>query len=131
MLKSFVLALVTAAAALGATSAHAGGVSWSIGINTPVIGTVISNAPVYYEPAYAPAYAPAPVYAPVYAPAPVYRAVPRVAYYPPALVYAPVPVVYPRFYPRVGAGWRHDRDHDGRWDRGHRDHDRRDDHGRR
>lgn len=122
MLKSVVLALATAAAALGATSAHAGGVSWSIGINTPVIGTLISNAPVYYEPAYAPAYAPAAVYAPVpvYAPAPVYRAVPRGAYYPPTVVYAPVPVVYPRFYPRVGAGWRH-----------HRDHDRRDDHGRR
>jgi len=129
MIKSVFLALVTSAAALGAGSAHAGGVSWSIGINTPIVGTVITNArgygPAYgpvYAPAYAPVYAPEPVYesAPIYAPVPVYRAAPRVAYYPPPIYYRAAPVVYPRYYP----GWRHghDRDH-GRY-RDHRDHDR-------
>ena len=144
MIKSLVLAVATAAGALGATTAHAGGVSWSIGINTPVIGTVISNAPRYYRPAYEPvydrvyepvyesayepAYAPVPVYrnAPIYeAPVPVYRSAPRVAYYPPAVVVRPLPIVYPRI---VEPGWRHhDRhDHRGRWD--HRRDDRRDHH---
>jgi len=122
MIKSAFLALITTAATLGAGSAHAHGVAWSIGINTPVVGTVISNAP-----GYEPVYAPEPVYesAPVYAPVPVYRADPRVAYYPTPVYYRPAPVVYPRYYP----GWRRGewRDHD----RGHdhdRDHDRRDGH---
>lgn len=112
MIKSAVLALATTAAALCAAPAHAGGVSWSIGINTPPVSTVISNGSGYYGhgyrggygrgygPGYGRVYAPAPVY---HAPAPVYRVPPRVAYYPPAVVYRPVPVVYPRYYP----GWRH------------------------
>ena len=145
MIKSAFLALITTAATLGAGSAHAGGVSWSIGINTPVVGTVISNAPGYargyrtvyaQEPVYesVPVYAQEPVYesVPVYAPAPIYRAVPRVTYYPAPIYYRqaptydnyrPAPVAYPRYYPgwRHG-GWRgHDRDHD-------REHDRGDDH---
>jgi hypothetical protein len=121
MIKSVLFALATGAAALGATSAHAGGVSWSIGINAPAIGAVVSNAPGYYydEPAYAPA--------PVYAPVPVYRAAPRVIYEPRPIYYRPETVVYPRYYPawgRDGGRWdrrdhRGDRDHDGRRD-GHR-----------
>ena len=121
MIKSAFLALVTTAATLGAPSAHAGGVSWSIGINAPVVGAVISNGPAYgsyYEPAYGPVYAPVPVYER----APVYRVAPPVAYYPEPIYYRSEPVVYPRYYP----GWRHG--HRG-WDRDeghHGDHDRRD-----
>jgi hypothetical protein len=108
MIKSLVLAAVTAVGAMGATSANAG-VSWSVNVNTPVVGTVVSSGPGYYghgyRHGYGRVYAPAPVYAPV----PIYRARPPVAYYPPAVVYRPVPVVYPRYYP----GWRHGHD---RWD---------------
>ena len=105
MIKSLVLAAVTTAGALGATSANAG-VSWSVNVNTPIVGTVISGGPGYYG--YGDGYG----YGRVYAPAPVYRVRPPVAYYPPAVVYSPVPVVYPRYYP----GWHHEhRDHD-RWD---------------
>ena len=124
MIKSLVLAAVTAAGALGATSAHAG-VSWSVNINTPFVGHVVSGGPGYYydgpgyrdgyrggyDSAYAPAYAPS--YTPIYAPAPIYRVPARVAYYPPAVVYRPAPVVYPRYYP----GWRHGHDRHDRWDR--------------
>jgi hypothetical protein len=113
MIKSVVLALVTSTAALGATSAHAGGVSWSVGINTPVVGTVISNRPASYGPGYG-VYAPVPVYAP----APVYVA-PPVAYYPAPVVYEG-PVLYPRYYGYgyVGhPGWRHGHRH---WHGGYR-----------
>ena len=100
MYKSIATALIAAASTLGGGVAHAANISWSIGINTPFVGTVISNAagypaePVYYaEPAYrsepvyytAPAYRPEPVYYaapvyrsdPVYYAAPVYRSEPR------------------------------------------------------
>lgn len=126
MIKSLVLAAVTAAGALGAPSANAG-VSWSIQLNTPVVGTVISGAPGYYErgyyepgyyepgyyesgysQGYGRVYAPVPVYVP----APVYR-VPPVAYYPPRVVYQPVPVGYSRYYPNYRTGRGHDH---GRWD---------------
>lgn len=123
MIKSIVLALVTGATALGAANAHAGGVSWSVGIHTPVVGTVISNRPAYYEPAYyAPDYG---AYAPVYAPAPVYRVVPPpVAYYPAPVVYhRPVPVLYPRYYHGYARhpGWRHGHGHR-HWHGGHGGH---------
>lgn len=130
MIKSLVLAAVTAAGALGAPSANAG-VSWSIQLNTPVVGTVISGAPGYYErgyyepgyyepgyyesgysQGYGRVYAPAPVYVP----APVYR-VPPVAYYPPRVVYQPVPVGYSRYYPNRHPNYRTGRVNDhGRWD---------------
>ena len=106
MIKSLVLAAVTTVGALGATSANAG-VSWSVNVNTPVVGTVISGGPGYYDDGYAR----------VYAPAPVYRVRAPIAYYPPAVVYRPLPVVYPRYYPGYypgyRAGWRHGHD---RWD---------------
>ena len=118
MIKSLVLAAVTAAGALGATNANAG-VSWSVNINIPVVGAIVSDGPGYYGygngyeqghgPNYGRVYAPVPVYAPapVYAPHPVYRVRPPVAYYPPAVVYRPVPIVYPRYYPNLRHG--HDR----------------------
>ncbi|MES2100520.1 MAG: hypothetical protein V4569_11920 [Pseudomonadota bacterium] len=113
MIKSLVLAAVTTAGALVATSANAG-VSWSVNVNTPIVGTVISGGPGYYG--YGDGYD----YGRVYAPAPVYRVRPPVAYYPQAVVYSPVPVVYPRYYPSYRAGWRHgdryDHRHDRRWD---------------
>ena len=128
MIKSVVLALVTTAAALSATSAHAGGVSLSIGINAPAVGAVVSGGPGYYEPGYRQGYygrvdEPAPVYepVPVYVPAPVYRVPPRVDYYPPAVVYRSAPVVYSRYYPDYYRGhrdgWDRDQDRDDRRER--------------
>ncbi|CAN5670288.1 hypothetical protein BH09PSE5_BH09PSE5_35230 [soil metagenome] len=97
-----VLAGVALVVSLGAATqaAHAG-VSWSVGINVPPVGTVISNAPGYYSPpvyvqqppVY---YAPPPVY---YAPRPIYYQ-PRPIYYqqPAPIYYRPAPPVYqPRF----------------------------------
>jgi hypothetical protein len=118
MARPLILALAAAATMCSAGVAHAGGnVFWSIGINLPAVGTVISNAPVY---APAPVYVPAPVYyeepAPVYYEPPqvVYRPVPR-AYYPAQIAYVhPAPLLYPRFHPQ----WKH-RDHG--WERGDRD----------
>lgn len=89
MTKSIILALAAAGTVLCSASANAGGhVSWSVGINAPAVGAVISSGPVYgygypaYEayPAYPAAY-------PVYAPAPVY-------YQPAPVYYRPAPVVY-------------------------------------
>lgn len=124
MIKSLILAVVTTAGTLAATSAHAG-VSWSININTPVVGTIVSGGPGYYDPGYysqgygddyRPRYERVYAPAPVYVAAPVYRVAPPVAYYPPEVFYRPVPVAYPRYYP----GWRHGHGHD----RDHgRDHD--------
>ena len=128
MYKSIVLALVTAASTLGAGAANAHGISWSIGINTPIVGTVISNGPGYapvYERSYEPVYAPAPVYAPVpvYEQAPIYVAPPVVYDYYRGPQYRPVPIGYPRFYPGrrdFHGDWRHDRHDDHRDDRGWR-----------
>lgn len=132
MIKSFVLATVTLVGALSGASAHAG-VHWSVGINVPVVGAVVSGGPgygygydepSYYEPGY---YEPS--YAPVYAPPPVYRVRPQVGYYPPQVIYRPVPVAYPRYYTNQPPRWKHGHGH-GRWEG--RDHyDRWDDRGRR
>ncbi len=114
MIKSLVLAAVTTVGALVAPSANAG-VSWSVNLNTPIVGTVISGGPGYYGSGYGRGYDRVYGPEPVYAPAPVYyhRAPPPVAYYPPRVIYAPVPVVYPRYSPGYRAGWRHG--HDRRW----------------
>jgi hypothetical protein len=101
MKKLFAIALAAATCALAAGAADARtDVSWSIGINLPPVGAVVSNGPVYAPaPVY---YEPAPVYyepAAVY-PAPVYLLPPRVRVRPvPVVVYprrhwAPAPVVY-------------------------------------
>jgi hypothetical protein len=91
MIKSIVLALAAVGGTLGAGAAHAG-VSWSVGINAPLVGVAVGNAPVY-RPAYRPYYQPAYV-GPVYAPAPVYYPAP-VAYYSPYRYYGAHPVAYP------------------------------------
>lgn len=111
MFKPIVLALVASAATFAAGAVQAGNVSWSIGINTPVIGTMVSNAPPYYPQVYVPAprlYLPAPepiVYLPepaYYSAVPIYA--PRQGGY-----YRPLPVIEGRYAP----AWRHDHD---RWD---------------
>lgn len=108
MLRPILATLLTGATLLGATAAQAE-TRWSIGINLPAAGIIVSDSPRYYEPT--------PVY---YAPAPV------VHYAPPRYVqrdvyYAPPPrVVYETSY--------RDRRWEGRHDHGHsrRDHDRHD-----
>ena len=132
--KPLAMVLSSAALMLAAGAAHAGGVNWSIGINLPPVGTVISNGPVY------PSYPVAPVYGPpvaYYPPPVVYRPAP--AYYPPPVIYRPAPryygppavVVDRRWGPAPGhwdhrhggqhEGWRGE-GHRGRdWDRGERD----------
>ena len=111
MTKSILLALAAAGTVLCSANANAGGhVSWSVGINAPAVGAVISNGPAYGYgyPVYEsyPVYAPAPVY---YQPAPVYYRSAPVVYGPPAYyyrhhrhAYRPVMVApYPRApYPR-------------------------------
>lgn len=97
-----------AAAALGLSSmaAMAGGhVNWSVGVNLPHAGVVVTNGPTYY------------------APPPVYRAAPPVYYAPAPIVYHAPPVVY-RPAPVYGWGHRAPPPH---WHGGHRgrgwDHD--------
>lgn len=103
--------LAVVALGLGTSLAHAGGVHWSIGINLPPIGTVISNAPVYYPPVpyYEPpvVYRPAPVY---YTPPPavIYRPVPRYVAPPAYVVDRRGPVYRGGWAHRDPGGWRHD-----------------------
>ncbi len=133
--KSVFAATLLALGSVCAGTAQASDVHWSVGINLPQVGTVISNAPVYRAPA--PVYVePAPVY---WEPAPVYwEPAPVVVYRPapPPVVYRPAPVYAPGYYygpSVVRANWvgpRHGGWHDARWhhDRDDRDDDRRDDH---
>lgn len=111
MLRPILAATLAGAALFGATAAQAE-THWSIGINLPPAGVVVSNAPRYYVE-------PAPVY---YAPAPVVRYAPppryvqRDVYY-----YAPPRVVYETAYrDRRWDGRRHEHGHHHhhhRWDR--------------
>ncbi|MGQ3053739.1 MAG: hypothetical protein ACT6S0_18335 [Roseateles sp.] len=114
MLRSFLAALLTGAALLGAPAAQAG-TQWSIGINVPAAGVVVSNGSRYYIE-------PAPVY---YAPPPVVYHAPR-HHHVHRHVYVPAPrVVYQTSY-RGDRRWdRHDGHRHG--DRGHGRRDR-DDH---
>ena len=93
-MKKIAIALATAGSLLAAGAVQAGNVYWSVGINLPPVGTVISNvpAPVYVAPP--PVYvAPPPVYV---APPPVYVEPAPVVYMPPPrVVYRPVPVYAP------------------------------------
>ena len=119
MKKRLILAAAALIALSGAGVAQARDLNWSVSIGDPMIGAVISNAPVY---GYAPrVYAPPPV---VFVPAP------RVIYERP-YIYAPVPYGYATY---GYAPHRHDRSDRDRW--GHRyeertrywrDDDRRDD----
>ncbi len=114
MNKSIVLALIASAAALATVPAHAGNVSWSVGVNLP--GIVLPVPPVFVS-------APVPVYAPerVYLQAQPACA-PEYVYYRRVPAYVrPVSVVYPRYYPRYYQPYWH-RDHDHWEGRGwHRD----------
>ena len=129
MIKSVFFAAVTAIASLAATQVHAGGVAWSVEVNTPVVGSVVSGysggygrviqapAPAYVVPAY-----PQPVYVqPGFAPAPPVVVVPpRVVRVPPPAAYYPAPVVYDRYdrYDRYDhRHWHHRDNDDGRWHR--------------
>jgi hypothetical protein len=112
MLRTLTAVVLTSAALLGAPAAQAE-TRWSIGINVPAAGVVVSHAPRY------PVYEAAPVY---YAPAPRY--VQREIYYAP-----PPRVVYEV---RRDRHWHHHHHHHGRHDRwesrrGHDRHDRWDD----
>lgn len=139
MIKSVVLALAAVAGTLGAGAAQAGGISWSIGISTPMVGTVISNAPGYYSPGYhSPGYGSSYHGGAYYAPAPVYDYSPPVyVYAPPAYAKVPAPVyrsapVPRRFHlPYQDGHYRpapvlHPREAAPRWHREHRHHDQRD-----
>lgn len=135
-MNKVILAVLVSGAGLCIGTAHAGNVSWSVGINAPGIGTVISNVPAYPVPVYVPAPAYSSVYAPVqvYAPVPVYQPVYGPVYgpvYRSGYAALPAPVVYPRY----GASYRvvpvvywrgHDRHHweprRGRDDRDHHHH---------
>ena len=112
MLRPVIAAIATSAAMLGATSAHAG-THWSVGINVPVAGIVVSNgggyyvqepAPVYYVPAPEVRYAPVPRYV---APEPYYED-PRACA--PSVVRSAPEVVYDM----PDRGWRGDRQ--SRWE---------------
>ena len=130
--KTAFAATLLALGTVCAGAAHATDVHWSVGINLPQVGTVISNAPVYR--------APMPVYvqqAPVYwEPAPVYvEPAPVVVYRqaPPQVVYRPAPVYAPGYYygpSVVRADWvgpRHGGWHDAHWRHERHDRDDRDD----
>ena len=111
MLRPILAAMVASAALLGANAAQAG-THWSIGINLPPAGIVVSDGGRYYEPA--PAY---------YAPPPVVYAPPR--YVERDVYYAPAPrVIYETSYrDRRWNGrddrrqWRQSERHEHRWDR--------------
>lgn len=88
MTKSIMLALAAAGTLLCSANANAGGhVSWSVGINVPVVGAVVGSGPAYGYPAYGyPVYESYPAY-PAYAPAPGYVQ-------PAPVYYRPAPVIY-------------------------------------
>lgn len=108
--RSAALVLAAGVCAFGSGAARAADVYWSIGINTPHVGTVVSNLP----PAQA-VYVPAPVIvqaAPVYLPAPVY-------YQPAPIRVRPAPVYVS---PRGHGHWKQAHRHRGQHrHRGHRD----------
>lgn len=102
-MKKVLMAVLAAVASLAAGAAHADRVYWSVGVNAPNVGTVISNTPrgVYLPPPPV-VYAPPPV---VYAPPPqvVYEPQPSYYYRPaPQVVYQPPPIVI-----EGDRGWRH------------------------
>ena len=106
-MNKVIVAALVAAAGLCAGTAHAANVSWSIGIGIPVIGAVVSNAPLPgYGSGYMPGYAASPA---------------RVVYPGRSVAYRPVPVVDMRGHDeyRRHHGW--DRDDRGERHRGRHD----------
>ena len=53
-----ILAVLVSSAGLCAGTAHAGNVSWSVGIDAPGIRTVVSNVQAYPVPVYSSGYTP-------------------------------------------------------------------------
>ena len=85
-MKKIGLAGLVAMAALFSGAAHADKIYWSVGINAPAVGTVISNAPPVYVALPPVVYAPPPQV--IYQrPRPIYIAPPQVVYQPPVVVY--------------------------------------------
>lgn len=103
--KRLAIATLGVAGAVATGAAHAGDVSWSIGINLPPLLISGGNVAAYY---------PVPVYVP---PPVVYVPPPRVVYAPP-VVYGP-PVVYrqapPARHVAPRGAWRQDRWHGDRY----------------
>ena len=117
MKRPLVLLCAAAAALFAASTAEAGGVSWSVGVNVPPVATYVSGGPAWY---------PAPVrYAPpvVYAPAPVY-AEPYVSVYDASYGVYGAPVYHrrPHFWAAPAPRWHHGWDRHERWhhEGGHR-----------
>lgn len=121
-MNKVIVAALVAAAGLCAGTAHAANVSWSVGIDIPVIGGVVSDAPFNPVPVYVRPQMVAPLpgyelgYMPGYAASPA-----RVVYPGRGVAYRPVPVVYMRGHDeyRRHHGW--DRDDRGERHRGRRD----------
>jgi hypothetical protein len=105
-MKKLLMAVLSVVATLGAGAAHADKVYWSVGVNAPSVGTVISNAPHLHLPAPPAIYLPPPPRVVYEEPERYYRAPP------PRVVYQP-PVVY------AERGYRHHHHH-------HHDHHRSD-----
>ena len=110
MFRPLSMIFAAGVALLGATAAHAG-THWSVGINVPVAGVVVTNGGYYVSE-------PAPVYyAPVptvrYAPVPIYDAQP--AYVTPQVVYSNEQPVYQAPY-RAEPFRSWDGDRDSRWE---------------
>jgi hypothetical protein len=117
MFRPLSLIFATGMALFGATAANAG-THWSIGVNLPVPGIVVTNGGGYYVRE------PAPVY---YAPAPVVRYAPVPAYETPVYVqpqvgYADEEPLYEAPY-RVDSYRSWDADRGARWER-HREFER-------
>lgn len=82
-MKKFLMFCCVVAAVSIASTVHADQVDWSVGINAPGVGAIVSNGPVYVQP---------PV---VYAPPPrVVHQPPRVVYQNPVVVYVEGPKKY-------------------------------------
>lgn len=117
MFRPLSMIFAAAVAVFGATAANAG-THWSIGVNLPVPGIVVTNGGYYVSEPAPVYYAPAPVMR--YAPVPVYEAPP--VYVQPEVVYPYEQRVYEVPY-RVEPYHAWDEERDSRWER-HREFER-------
>ncbi len=108
-MKKVLMATLAAVATLAGGAAHADKVYWSVGVNAPNVGTVITNAPRVYLPPPPAVYVPPPV---------VYQPPPPAVVYQPQPYYTPAPpVVYRRVVPVYEEPrWRHHHHHHRDWD---------------
>jgi len=83
IMATAVLAAGAWALSVGASTAQARDVYWSVGVNSPGVSVGVSNAPpVYYQPPAVVYHRPPPV---------VYQTAPTVIYQPPVVVHRPYP----------------------------------------